>query len=343
MTHSTTDAFDVHLPDAPAIPGLRFRRVRDAADWEAQAAVYRAANMADGEDFMPTGDNLRIDAETWPGFEIGRDLLLAEIDGRVVARAEGKAAIRDGRPVHHQAGSVHPDVRRRGIGRAMLRWNEGRARAMAAADPTWGGPRAELDSSIGDREVGAVALLRSEGYRVVRYGFTMINRRLDLVEPVPVPDGIEIRPVRPEQHRAIWAADDEAFHDHWEHRAQTEGDFVAMFAQPELDTSLWRVGWAGDAVAGSVQTWIWASENEALGVRRGWLERISVRRPWRRIGLAKALIASALIGLRERGMDQAMLGVDAENPSGALGLYESVGFEVDQRWSVFRKPLFPED
>jgi ribosomal protein S18 acetylase RimI-like enzyme len=68
-----------------------------------------------------------------------------------------------------------------------------------------------------------------------------------------------------------------------------------------------------------------------------WLDHISVRRPWRRRGLARALIVSALQGLREGGIDEAMLGVDGENPTDALGLYESLGFVVKDRGSTWRK------
>ena len=343
MTDATADvkdAAEIDLPDAPPIRGLRFRRLGDATDWPAMAVVMTASSLADGDDYAPSGENLRIEAENRTGFDLARDLLLADVDGQVVAWADGQVHIRDGRPVHHLTGVVLPEYRRRGIGRAMLRWNERRARGLAATDPSLGGPAAQLGAWVGDGELGAIALLGQEGYVVNRYGFTMIRRGLDDVEPVALPDGVEVRPVEPDQHRAIWAADNEAFRDHFEHREQTDDDFAAQFGQPELDTSLWRVAWAGDEVAGSVQSWIWTDENETLGVRRGWLERISVRRPWRRRGLARALIASALIELRERGMDEAMLGVDAENPTGALSVYESVGFVVKQRSSSFRKALF---
>ncbi len=38
-------------------------------------------------------------------------------------------------------------------------------------------------------------------------------------------------------------------------------------------------------------------------------------------------------------MTDAVLGVDADNPSGALGLYESVGFAVTERSAAWRRPL----
>ncbi|HSK51851.1 MAG TPA: GNAT family N-acetyltransferase [Clostridia bacterium] len=337
MTSSSQTVREVVLPDAPSIPGLRFRFVADDSDWVAQAELCKAVSLADDDDYAPTPEAFRIDITNQPDIDLARDLLLAEIDGQIVGHAFRNASVRDGYAVHYLFGRVHPEWRRRGLGRAMLHWNERRAREVVAAKPQFGGPDAQFGMWATDTEEGAIRLLESEGYTIRRYAFTMINRHLDRATIVPLPEGLEIRPVTPDQHRAIFDADDEAFKDHFEHRAATEQDFTTLFAHPDLDTSLWQVAWDGDQVAGSVQTWIWKSENEALGLRRGWLESVSVRRPWRRRGVAKALISASLVQLRERGMEEAMLGVDAENPTGALGVYESVGFEVKVRARSYRK------
>jgi ribosomal protein S18 acetylase RimI-like enzyme len=331
---------EVLLPDAPGIPGLRFRRFRDASDWAALAELQRLAAIADQDDEIPSAENLRIELENRPAFVIARDLLIAEVDGQLVGEANGTATIRgEGYPVHMLWGRVHPDWRRRGIGRALFRWNERRARDRAAAEPELGGPTAVIGGFATEFEPGYEALFESEGYRPFRYAFTMINRHVQVAEPIPMPSGLEIRPVTPDQHRTIFAADDEAFLDHFEHRPATEADFIATFSQPDLDTSLWKIGWDGDQVAGGIMTTIWNSENEALGVNRAWLESVFTRRPWRRRGLARALIGATLVELRERGIEEAMLGVDAENPTGALALYEGLGFEVKVRTKRYRKPL----
>jgi len=141
-----------------------------------------------------------------------------------------------------------------------------------------------------------------------------------------LPDGLEVRPVRSGDYRTIWDADVEAFRDHFEASVRTEADYVQWITSPTLDTSLWQVAWDGDEVAGSVITSINAEENEKLGLKIAWLDHISVRRPWRKRGVASALIASTLHILRERGMEVAALGVDAENPTGALRVYEAMGF-----------------
>ena len=82
-----------------------------------------------------------------------------------------------------------------------------------------------------------------------------------------------------------------------------------------------------------------ADENSRHNRLRGYTEDVCVRRPWRRRGLARALLARSLQVLRERGMTEAALGVDTENPSGALRLYESLGYRPVQRWTVYRKPM----
>ena len=161
---------------------------------------------------------------------------------------------------------------------------------------------------------------------------------LDDIPEAPLPAGLELRPVALDQHRAIFMADIEAFRDHWEPRDFTESAFKAHFDKQELDTDLWVVAWDGGEVAGSVQSWIWPHENALLGVRRGWLESISVRRQWRRRGLARSMTAEALRRLRFAGMDDAMLGVDADNPTGALGLYQGLGFEVETPMEIYGWP-----
>ena len=75
------------------------------------------------------------------------------------------------------------------------------------------------------------------------------------------------------------------------------------------------------------------------GLRRGWLDNVFTRRAWRRRGLAAALIARSLRLLRDRGMTSAALGVDADNPTGALALYEASGFQIHDRFAAWRKPM----
>jgi ribosomal protein S18 acetylase RimI-like enzyme len=187
---------------------------------------------------------------------------------------------------------------------------------------------------------GVPALLESAGYTAVRYGFQMVRPTLDDAPDAPMPDGLEIREVREEDLRKIWDAADEAFRDGWGYRAPTEEDYQVFLADPlSQDRSLWRVAWDGDEVAGQVRGFINEDANRAFGRKWGWVENISVRRPWRRRGLARALMNETFKALRERGMTEGTLGVDALNPTGALRIYESIGFRPVSESRVYRKPF----
>ena len=325
----------IQLPDAPAIPGLRFRMFDPGRDYEAYVDLRASANRADGVDWLPTVEGLRNDHEHGGEFDPRRDIILAEVEGDLIAAAETNVRTRDGIGVHQVEGWVHPDWRRRGLGRALLHWTERRAAEVARVD---GRPTGRALSSWPDEDqVGATVLYESEGYEIVRYGFLMVRDLADPIRDVPLPDGLEVRPVREADHRQIWDADAEAFEDHWNRAERTDADFESWFGEPDIDTGLWRVAWDGDEVAGSVMTFIWPEENELLGIRRGWLEHISVRRTWRRRGLASALIAQSLRVLRDAGMTEAALGVDAENITGALRVYEAMGFRRERTGVSYRK------
>jgi ribosomal protein S18 acetylase RimI-like enzyme len=88
-----------------------------------------------------------------------------------------------------------------------------------------------------------------------------------------------------------------------------------------------------------VRNFIDKEQNARFNRLRGYTENISVRRPWRKRGLARALIARSFHVLKAQGMTEAALGVDTENPSGALHLYESMGFRVVKSSASYRKPL----
>jgi mycothiol synthase len=323
------------MPDAPTIPGLRFRMWRDETDWEPMAEVMRATCRADGVPWVPTAEELRIEHDGYPGVGPAQDIVLAEVDGRIVAVAEVDRVVRDDQPMYEVSCHVEPAFRRRRIGAALHAWNIRRSHERAAH--TEPGQPVTVQVHVEEGEVGNTALVVSRGFESVRRFYLM---RRDLTAPIvaaPLPDGLEIRIVRPDQHRRIWEAENEAFRDHWGHREPTEHGFDRTYRRKELDTDLWVVAWDGDQIAGVVQNWIWPEENAALGVARGWLESVSVRRPWRRRGLGRALTARSLERLRAASMTEAMLGVDATNPTGALGVYESNGFEVYRRELTYRR------
>lgn len=318
--------------------GAEVRRFLPRGDVPALVDLICEVNRHDDLDWLPTTESLEADWAPHPGFHQARDVVVVEQGGPLVAAGWVDWRERDGKTVHNFEIFVHPDQRRRGLGRRVLAWLEDRARA-SVADGSGGSPMLPhvLGGGLIVTNPAAVTFAQDAGYRTIRYGFEM-RRPLDLpILEVPMPDGLEVRPVLPEHHRAIWDADLEAFQDHWEASVRHEADFVRLFTHPDHDTALWQVAWAGDEVAGSIMNNIYRDENAKSGTDVGWLDHVSVRRPWRGRGLASALIVRSLAILKEQGMTVAALGVDAENPTGALGLYERFGFRPHLRWAVVRK------
>lgn len=330
---------DVAIAGAPAVPGLRFRLYRGEEDLPAMLHVYTAAHEADGLEEVTTLDHLRLNYSTLVNCDPVRDIVLAEVDGELAgyARVFWNDLVEGGRS-YENFGFVHPNWRRKGIGGALHRHNEARLREIAAAhadvSPKWFG------SEGPDTDAGNTALLASAGYTPARYFYDMVAPTLDGIEPLPMPEGIELRPVTRDQYRTIWLGAEEAFRDHWGQAEQVEADWERFVADPDNeDPALWRIGWAGDEVAGVVTTTVPAEENERHGRARVYVASVAVRRPWRRRGLARALMTSSLVAAREAGFTSANLGVDTDSPTGATALYVSLGFAPEKTYTSYRKPL----
>ncbi|HET6380761.1 MAG TPA: GNAT family N-acetyltransferase, partial [candidate division Zixibacteria bacterium] len=302
--------------------------------------IFAAANAADGVEERVTFEALRNWAtHATPHFDPARDLVVATVDERPVGYGfTSWVDTTDGRRDYLTRGHVHPDWRRRRIGTAILHHNERRLRELAAAHGT--DRPASYAAAAPDTRVGAVALLTRNGYRPVRWFYDMLRPTLDDIEVPPLPGGLAIRPIRGrDQMRRLFDADVEAFQDHWGGFDASDESFEQWLNDPDYDPDLFVVAWDGDEIAGAVVNVVNEHENRELGRARGLLDSVFVRRPWRGRGLGAALVARSLVLLRERGMTSAWLGVDAENPTGALRLYEKAGFRVHRRGTNYRKPM----
>jgi mycothiol synthase len=335
---SAPDPFETTV-GLPPIPRLAFRHLRAPDDYAGMNAAANANRAADGDPFASSLEDFANFYEHLSNSDPARDVLIVEIGGSIVGYARCAWFVEfDGDLIYETVCFLHPDWHRRGLGRAMLATIEARIRQIAAGQPHDGARF--LQAEANDAAPGREALLRSAGFTPVRHGYTMIRPTLDDQPDAPLPDGLEIREVRPEHKRAIWDADQEAFRDHWGSSQATETDYQLFLTDPtQSDATLWRIAWDGDQVAGQVRSYINAEENRRFGRRRGWVENISIRRPWRRRGLARALMAASFPLLRARGMTEGALTVDTENLSGALRVYESVGFRATDRSTTYRRPL----
>jgi mycothiol synthase len=184
-------------------------------------------------------------------------------------------------------------------------------------------------------DVEAHRLLEEHGYRLIRHSFRM-EIELGLASPDPEwPDGIEVRTLDPgrDEHR-VHEAHMESFADHWEYSYFPYERWRHVMFRPPHDPSLWLLAVEGDEIAG-----ICLCTAEKTGEPDvGWVSVLGVRPAWRHRGLGLALLRQAFCEFRGRGKERAALGVDAENTTGAVRLYERAGMTVGRQNDIYEKP-----
>jgi ribosomal protein S18 acetylase RimI-like enzyme len=328
----------IRVPEAPEIEGLSFRGFRGETDYPHMLAVIEGSKEVDQIERTETLEDLANNYAHLTNCDPYQDMLFAEVDGQVVGYSRVTWWTEDsGNWIYLHFGFLLPAWRRKGIGRAMLRYNQNRLRQIAVEHED-SVPR-YFESFASDTEVANQALLLSEGFEAVRYGFEMVRSLSDPIVNKSLPEGLEVRPVLPGHYRAIWEANQEAFQDHWGYSPAKEEDYQRWLNESIFQPDIWQVAWDGDQVVGMVLNFLVEAENIKYNRKRGYTEFICVRRPWRKRGVASALITRSLKMFKQMGMTEAALGVDTQNLSGALRLYESLGFQPVKRHTTYRKPM----
>jgi GNAT superfamily N-acetyltransferase len=211
--------------------------------------------------------------------------LLAEVDGELAGSGVvGKADLAGSGAI---TARVLPGWRRRGVGTAILRVLAGRAAEMGFG---------VVGSNVED--LGSVSFAE-------RYGFREVDRQVEQVrviggEPAPrVPDGIEIVQVsaRPELWRAVYpTVGAQAFQD------------MALISPLDVSLEQWERDWISDPDA----MFVALADGEVIGCAgllpdpddpgRAEHALTSVRRDWRRRGVAAALKRCCLAWAANHGL-----------------------------------------
>ena len=328
----------IALQNAPAINGLIFRPFAGKSDYPKMQAILEKSSEVDQDEFSSTVEDLEHDYSHLTDSDPKTDMLLAEVNGEAVAytRVGWYQIEKNKNRIYYHFVKIMPDWRGKDIEQAMLKWNEDRLRAIAAGHPQDG--KLLFQSYSEDKKEWQTAILKSMGYETVRYFFEM-DRSLEEIPESSLPEGIEIRPAEEKDYRKIWDASIEAFRDHWGFSEPKEEDYVSYSTSRYFQPHLWQVAWDGDEVVASVLNFIDEEYNQKFGKKCGWTEEISTRREWRRKGIAKTLIARSMKMHKELGMTTVGLGVDTENPNGALQLYEGLGYRKKRTMMTFQKPM----
>jgi mycothiol synthase len=229
-------------------------------------------------------------------------------------------------------GYVHPHWRRRGIGRGLLAWQIRAARQdppMIDGDgPYVLGGNADTD------QPDARALLMRAGFRLV---FTLVEMECNLAEtvpaPLPLPGGLVERNLGETEHRLVHAAIEECFATGAHaHVPRTFDDYRRDVVERQSNTCLWCVAWDGEQVAGVVI-------NETGESGTGLTPWVAVRAPYRRRGLATALVRTGLARCAAAGLERVRISTVLENANQTVGFYERMGYREVVRKPRYRRPL----
>ena len=229
-------------------------------------------------------------------------------------------------------GYVHPSWRRHGIGGRLLAWQLEAARqdppVMDGHGPYVFGGNADID------QPDARDLLTRAGFRLV---FTLVELECDLAEtvptPAPLPDGLVERKLGEAEHRLVHAAIEESFAaSSHAHVPRTYEEYRREVTERQSDTGLWCVAWDEAEVAGVVI-------NEKADATTGSTPWVAVRPPYRRRGLATALVRTGLARCAAAGLKRVRIATILENPNQTVEFYERMGYREVLRRPRYRRPF----
>lgn len=269
---------------------------------------------------------------------LATDTRVAVLDGRTAGYAYTYHLPSDVREERcYVFGEVHPDLRRRGVGTALMQWAIPRAEAqLRSSDRSL--PRF-IRTDKYDYIEGAHRLFAHMGMQPVRYMEELL-RPLHYLPPIRAVDGVHIVPWPTGRDEEIRQEKIAAFADHWGSTPTSPHHWQQMVrgfgARPDL--SFIAVD-DDDRVVAHCLNKRFEADDDLIGRRDAWIDSLGTLREWRGRGLASALIAHSLHAFAAEGLTHASIGVDSDNPTGAAGLYRALGFEPHQRSITHEIPL----
>jgi ribosomal protein S18 acetylase RimI-like enzyme len=200
----------------------------------------------------------------------------------------------------------------------------------------------------GQWTVRAGCWLADEDYAaaLVAHGFapsrTFYRMRIDSSSPEmpdampPLPPGVAIESSDTEElRRRVWAVDNASFAEHYNF---TPRDFDEWWSFESTSTTRDPEGWWLLTVDG-VDAAICLLDESRAELGDGYVGVLGVLKEFRGRGLAQLLLQRAFVRHRDLGRAGTQLGVDAENGTGAVAVYEKVGMRVTRAVQGFSQTV----
>lgn len=299
--------------------------------------LYVTVLAADADDDILGEDDLAQDFKD-PHLDFGRGSM-AVYDGPTMVGYCVLVLRNTANPVHEmrQFGGVRPEYRGVGIGSQMLAWAQ-RA-ALELHEERFAGRPLSLGGSCLDTNASARALFADHGFQPARWFQQMMcDLSRDLDEPT-IPKGVSITGLTPDRHADALLVRNEAFRDHWASDDQTPESWAFALASRTFRPKFSFIAYLDGDPVGLVRADEYEAYNEAKGTRDLYVPTVCTRRAGRKRGIASALLGTALRAAKADGFTTSTLDVDADSPTGAVGLYTRLGFVTQATRIVHRKML----
>jgi mycothiol synthase len=326
----------VELPEGFTARGANLNDVESAL-----TLFNRWSRSVIGRDEITVADAIR---NEWvsPGFDPSEDIrLVFAPNGQMAGYTEVWTTAKP--PVHPWMwGRVDPDYEDLGIGTWLLSWAEQRALQALSGLPD--GLRFAPRVGTHREAEKAKKLFEDQGYRYIRSSYHML---IEMDGPVPdaeFPQGVSVRTYNPQTDaQAVYRAQTDSFRDHfgfveepWEEGLKR---FRHFWEQDGFDPNLLFL--ATDGSSGEIAGISLCPPHSIDDSEQGWVGTLGVCRPWRKRGIGLALLRHSFNEFYRRGKRKVGLGVDAQNLTGALRLYENAGMHVHQAFDQYEKELRP--
>lgn len=324
----------VELPEGFTARGANLNDVEPAL-----VLFNRWSRSVIGRDEITVADAIR---NEWisPGFDPAQDIrVVFTPNGRMAGYIEVWTTLKP--PVHPWMwGRVDPDYEDLGIGTWLLSWAE--QRALRALPEVSDGLRFAPRVGTYREAQKPKTLFEDLGYRYIRSSYHMLIEMDAAVPAAEFPQGITVRTYNAQMDAAAaYQAEIDSFRDHF---GFVEEPFEAglkrfrhFWEQDGFDPTLLFLAVDGDEVAGVCLCPPHSIDDAGMG----WVGTLGVRRPWRKRGIGLALLRHSFNEFYRRGKRKVGLGVDAQNLTGALRLYENAGMHVHQAFDQYEKELRP--
>jgi GNAT superfamily N-acetyltransferase len=275
-----------------------------------------------GEPDISLSDTL----DMWNSFQLETDVWLAvspanKIIGYAFVEVTGESRM-------DTCVFVHPQFKNHGIGSSLLTKVEERALVLASESKG----EQKLMNQIPFTNTSARNLVEARGYQFSRLYKRMKINLMEQPKQLHFPAGTAISTFKPDQdEETLFEVYDETFRDSWGYAKKEFSTWIHQKKGEDYDPTLWYIVWEGTKPVAFLMS---RMQDDGL-----FIDLLGVKRPWRKQGIAQAMLLHVFQEAYRRGQHTILLYVDSDSLTNAHRVYYQVGMSPDSQTAVYCKVL----